>query len=138
MAPPPKPPGQRNRRNLGQSKWAQLPADGADDEREIPPFPFAKPAMAALAYWRMLWASPMATMYVEADQIPLARLCKAHATYLRTGKAKDLSAVTGLEDRYGLSPKSRRALQWEIERAAGPGAASAPQRREQRRKAAGE
>ena len=57
----------------------------------------------------------MAAVYLEADVEPLLRLAelvdaRARGELTSTG----LLAMTALEDRFGLSPKSRRALQWEV------------------------
>jgi hypothetical protein len=60
----------------------------------------------------------MATAWLEADVDPLVRLAR-----LRDQEARGLMPATGypamqqLEDRYGLSPKARRALQWEVTQA---------------------
>ena len=59
----------------------------------------------------------MATMWEDADVDGLVRLAQLrdefHRGDLPTGA---LGAVQALEDRYGLNPRSRRMLQWEITR----------------------
>lgn len=117
MAPQPKPPGQTRRRNLDRPTWTTLTQTDAADE--IPPFPGRKPAAAALHYWEAIWSSPIAAMYIQADHPALARICRLHGRAL----ANELAELRLLEQLYGLSPKARRALQWEVERAAGAGAA---------------
>jgi hypothetical protein len=60
----------------------------------------------------------MATVYVEADVDPLRRLARLKDLFDRgEAPATALPAMQQLEDRYGLSPKARRALQWEISQA---------------------
>ena len=60
----------------------------------------------------------MATAYLEADMPALVRLAEMVDDRAR-GKlgATETIAMTALEDRFGLSPKARRALQWEIAQA---------------------
>lgn len=122
MAPRPKPPGQRRRERPTQAAWRQLPAAKAFKR------PAAKAGWSAAtkAWWNALWASPMATTYLEADLPALLRL--AEMVELRgRGKlgATETVAMLAIEDRFGLNPKARRALQWEISQAEG-GKAKAP------------
>ena len=60
----------------------------------------------------------MATTYVEADRIALERMALLWDEIERgnTGGGR-LNAVQNLEDRFGISPKGRRQLQWEIKQA---------------------
>jgi len=115
MPAQPKPPGQRRRRNVGQSEWKQLPEQGS--KNPAPKLPARKGGYlkATNDRWQKLWASPMALAYVEADQIPLERLALLWDDVARgdTGNGR-LSAIQNLEDRFGISPKGRRGLQWEI------------------------
>jgi len=60
----------------------------------------------------------MACTYLAADMAALVRLggmVDAHAR----GElgATETASMVALEDRFGLNPKSRRALQWEIAQA---------------------
>jgi hypothetical protein len=115
MAPPPKPPGQRVRRNADQPTWRQLPADGRAGQ---PPELVGDWLESTLAWWATIWTSPMAVAWVDADVEPLKRLAKLRDLFERgEAPATALPAMQQLEDRYGLSPKARRALQWEIARA---------------------
>lgn len=120
MAALPKPREARVRRNAGQAGWRSLPP--AAPFRQ-PTLPRRKPAWLASTrrWWQVLWASPMATTYLEADVPALIRLAEMVDTRAR-GKlgATETIAMVQLEDRFGLSPKARRALQWEIEMAARP------------------
>lgn len=118
MPPLPKPPGQRVRRNKEQKEWKQLPADGSG--LEAPPLPEKDPDWLPETgeKWGRLWASPMATTFTEADRIALERMALLWDEISRgnTGGGR-LNAVQNLEDRFGISPKSRRQLQWEIKQA---------------------
>lgn len=126
MAPLPKPPEQRVRRNAGQAGWRTLPA--AEPFKRPPLLPARKPAWLAStrAWWRVLWSSPMAGAYVEADVSALVRLARLKDDEARgTLPLAGLGALQQLEDRFGLSPKARRALSWEVAQAA---AVDAPER----------
>jgi hypothetical protein len=60
----------------------------------------------------------MAATYLEADLPSLFRLAEMVDRRARgTLGATETVAMTALEDRFGLSPKARRALQWEISQA---------------------
>jgi hypothetical protein len=127
MAPPPKPDGQKRRRNLAAHEWRYLP-DGASGI-EPPPMPaknrrgaWTNDAKLAWAEW---WASPMARVWVEADKIALRRALRL-LDDIAAGRSAEHAALTALEDRLGLTPKARRNLQWEIDRAHGAVAALTP------------
>lgn len=114
MAPLPKPPGQRVRQGTVQAHWRTL----------APAKPFKRPPArkgwqaSTKSWWKSLWESPMAATYLEPDIPALIRL--AEMVDLRSrGElgATETIAMTALEDRFGLSPKARRALQWEIAQA---------------------
>ena len=118
MPPLPKPPGQRVRRNKDQSEWKQLPAGGSG--LKAPALPTKKPAWlkSTKTKWERLWASPMATTFTDADGIALERMALLWDEIARGDtSAGKLGAVQQLEDRFGLSPKGRRQLQWEIKQA---------------------
>ena len=88
---PPKPPGQRRRRNAGQNQWR--------------------------AWGKTIWASPMATIWQDADLDGLHRLAQLRDAQHRGDlPVPALGAMQSLEDHYGLNPKARRMLQWEIKR----------------------
>ena len=133
MPATPKPPGQRVRRNKNQNEWRTLPAESG---LKAPKLPYRKPAWrkATRDKWERLWASPMASTFEEADRAGLERLAVLWEEIERgqVGNGR-LSAVQVLEDRFGLSPKARRALQWEVSKGADveehPAAAKAPARR---------
>ena len=116
MAPLPKPPGQRIEQG-SQASWKQLPPAAPF---KAPSLPSRKPAWlkSTRAWWKVLWSSPMATTYLEADLPALIRLAEMVDARARGELgATETVAMTALEDRFGLSPKARRALQWEITQA---------------------
>lgn len=129
-SPLPKPPEQRRRRNKGQSQWAQL---SVRDAGVAPALPDGEWEPCTRDWWSKLWASPMASAYQEADFDSLVRLARLKDDFAREPKSSAaLPAMQQLEDRFGLSPKARRALQWEIvtadEEAAEPVALAQPLR----------
>jgi hypothetical protein len=118
MAPLPKPPGHRRRERPTQGRWRTLPPDRPF--KRPPPLPTRKPAWlkATRSWWQTIWSSPMASVWIEADVPALIRLAEMVEARAR-GKlgATETVAMTALEDRFGLSPKARRALQWEVSQA---------------------
>lgn len=115
MAPQTKLPGQRRRRNKAQPQWQGLPTTG----RTGPPpaLPAKRPAWlkSTREWWKTIWASPMAAAWLPADVPTLQRMAYLVEAVARGDMRADLlSEIRQLEDRFGLSPKSRRALQWQI------------------------
>lgn len=118
MAPLPKPPGQRRRERPTQGRWRTLPA--AQPFKRPPTLPPRKPAWlkSTRSWWRTVWASPMASAWIEADVPALLRLAEMVDARARGELgATETVAMTAIEDRFGLSPKARRALQWELAQA---------------------
>lgn len=116
MAPQPKAPGARRRRNLGQAQWRQLPAEGTGRPapelgvREDPGW-----LESTREWWTGIWASPMASAWLDSDVPELRRLASMVDTAARRPELAGLhTQISLLGDRFGLSPKGRRALQWEI------------------------
>jgi hypothetical protein len=115
MAPTPKPPGARRRRNTSQAKWRSLPSAGRAGA--APRLPTKRPAWLKRTreWWATIWASPMATAWAPADVDGLVRLAELKDLFARgDAPASALPAMQQLEDRYGLNPKARQALLWQI------------------------
>jgi hypothetical protein len=111
--PPPKPVGQRRRRNAG-AKPVALPAAGAK-ARKAPALPLEGITEGTRAWWKTVWASPMAHAWLDADVPALVRLASlVNRVHTETASASTLAEIRQLEDRYGLSPLARRRLQWEV------------------------
>lgn len=111
----PKPPGQRVRRNKDQKQWRGLPAGGR--QGKPPALPPKRPGWlkATRAWWATIWASPMAIAWLPADVPALVRLARLIEYDLRgDGEKETWSEIRQLEDRFGLSPKARRLLMWEV------------------------
>jgi hypothetical protein len=112
----PKHPSRRRRQNLPAPTTKLPPAGSA---RKAPPLVGAASMLAETrAWWRTVWASPMAAVYLEADVPALLRMARLLDARSRgTGLAAELSEIRQLEDRFGLSPLARRRLQWEVDAA---------------------
>src|SRR5436309_546039 len=120
--PAPKPTGARRRRNKGGSavKLAAT-AKVRHGVAQLPALPGARELLPSTReWWKTVWASPMAAVYLEADVPALARLATLVDRQER-GEAGSrlLGEIRSLEDRFGLSPLARRRLQWEVEQASG-------------------
>jgi hypothetical protein len=88
----------------------------ATPKRRAPAFPFAGASASTRAWWRTIWASPMADGWLDADVPGLERLARLVELAGRDGVPMAvLTEIRHLEDRFGLSPMARRRLQWELE-----------------------
>lgn len=124
-----KPDGQRRRRNVAAHQWRYLP-DGPSG-LEPPPMPakvlkgaWSNEAKRAWAAW---WNSPMAHVWTDADTVALRRALLL-VNEITAGRSVEHGALTALEDRLGLTPKARRMLQWEIDRATAAAPAAKPKK----------
>lgn len=112
--PPPKPKAQRARGN--KTMGASLPKEGSGRAAPILP---GEDELSAYArnYWQIIWASPMAAVYLDADIPALTRLTELVHVWSLLKENAVLMEIRQLEDRFGLSPLSRRRLEWEISQA---------------------
>lgn len=114
--PAPKHPSARSRRNKTSTN-ATLAADASIVAPELPAFEWHE---MTLAWWRDLWASPMAPEYDESDRHGLFKLAMLQNDFWTAETAKERKEASAeirlQEQRFGLSPIDRRRLQWEIEK----------------------
>jgi len=105
---------QRGYRGRGPLK---LPAEGRQGRTPRWPLPDA-PSSDERKAWRQLWATPQAVAWERLGWTrTIARYCRMMIEAERAGAgAALLTAVAGLEDRIGLTPKAMRMLLWEIVR----------------------
>lgn len=85
-----------------------------------------------LEWWNTIWDSPMAAEWVDADVPALKALAVLVDEFWTTGEAKIHGEIRQASREFGLSPLSRRSLQWEIhkvESAARPKVPAAPRPR---------
>lgn len=114
-----KDPSVRARRNVAATA-STLPvsastrvAPGLPEGREWHPM--------TVAWWRDVWASPMAKEFCDVDARGLIRLACLENDYWTADSAKDRKdAATEIrlqQKDYGLTPYDRRRLEWTIESA---------------------
>lgn len=114
--PAPKHPSARSRRNKTSTN-ASIAADASIIAPELPDIPWHS---MTLAWWRDLWASPMAPEYDDSDRHGLFKLAMLQNDFWLAENAKERKEASAeirlQEQRFGLSPIDRRRLQWEIEK----------------------
>ncbi len=114
--PAPKHPSTRARRNKTSTN-AVLTSDHAIVAPELPDFGWHP---MTVAWWRDIWASPMAPEYDDSDRhglFQLAMLVNDFWIAETVRERRELAAeIRQQGQRFGLSPIDRRRLQWEIER----------------------
>jgi hypothetical protein len=69
-----------------------------------------------LAWWAVIWASPMALEWVDADVPGLFALALLVDDFWTGPDSKQHAEIRQASREFGLSPFSRRQLQWEIRR----------------------
>jgi len=69
-----------------------------------------------LAWWSTIWASPMVGEWVDADVPGLILLADLVNRYWMDGDPKIAAEIRLQQREFGLSPLSRRSLQWEVKR----------------------
>lgn len=111
--PAPKPAALRQRKNKTSTRSTLR-----NDIRVVmPDLPEGDWLPITVQWWRDLWSSPMAPEYHSSDVHGLLIVAALRDAFWRE-PSKDLAAELRLQHReFGLSPLSRRQLQWEIERA---------------------
>lgn len=130
MPPPPKDPSLRARRNKTTTRATLKPRTNA----KIPPLPAGRRWHKQVSdWWKRAWSSPMVPEWTESDIDALymaARLmqmlwdddCSPNEAKALAGEIRQLLAQCG------LTPMSRRSLQWEIERGEEAAASTASRR----------
>ena len=121
--PPPKSAATRQRRNKTStaSKLTLAPSN-----RKAPALPkrkddsgrFVKWHPRTLDWWRSVWASPMATEFLDSDTYALLTLAELEDEFHKTTDVRirlELVKEIRLQRQaFGLTPIDRRRLQWEV------------------------
>ena len=121
----PKDPAQRQRRN--RASTADV-LDPTPTKRKAPPLPTtyapehknARGRMvrswhaATLAWWRVIWRSPMASRWLEADIEGLYVIAMLRDQFFRQPTATTASEIRQQETRFGLDVLARRRLDWRL------------------------
>lgn len=114
--PMPKNPSTRQRRNKSSSR-ALLPAPRVTR--------LQKPRLPRLAkgqqwhpmakrFWTTIWESPMSVEFVPGDQPALCRLVFLVNKFWLFGSLDVAKEIRALEREFGLTPMSRRRLEWAV------------------------
>jgi hypothetical protein len=113
MPPAPKHPSVRQRRNRVTT------ATSVDAARAVKPeLPFTANPMTII-WWNTIWSSPISEEWVDADVpglLALGQLVDDFWTVDRVERTKAHAEVRMASREFGLSPFSRRQLQWEVRR----------------------
>jgi len=67
-----------------------------------------------LAFWQLVWRSPMAAQFVEADIAGLFRMAMLTHRFMKSPTVAVSAELRMLSQSYGLSPLDRRRLEWTI------------------------
>lgn len=119
MAPQPKPASTRVRRNKTTTRAVLRPVKNP----KVPPLPAHLTWYPAVRdWWKRAWSSPMVPEWTESDKDAMflaARLMQQFWDPETTASSRVSTAgeIRQLLSQCGLTPMSRRSLQWEIERA---------------------
>ncbi len=66
----------------------------------------------ARKFWEVVWSSPMRDEYLHADEPALFRLVCLVDQFWKTGSLAIAAEIRMLEREFGLTPLSRRRLEW--------------------------
>lgn len=117
--PPPKPDGEKRRRNAPMANTLQLPAEGRQGPAPVWPGPGLMPEPYR-AIWEDLWSTPMAVAWERNNwtrviaRYLLVLQASDDALKAKEPNAKLLIELRNLEDRLGMTPMSLMRLRWEI------------------------
>lgn len=114
--PMPKDPAIRQRRNKSTSR-AVLPAETRLRIRapRLPKLPEGETwHPEAEHFWAAIWSSPMSAEFVRADEPALRRLVLMVNAFWNHPGLELAKEIRALEREFGLTPLSRRRLEWTI------------------------
>lgn len=114
--PLPKPATIRQRRNRSTSR-AMLPAEMEPLQRpNLPACPNepGKWHRMARRWWAEVWASPMHYEFLGGDLPALFRLLALVDRFWKTGSLAVAKEIRLMEREFGLTPLSRRRLEWSV------------------------
>jgi hypothetical protein len=81
-------------------------------------FEGGKPLKLTRQWWKRIWASPLSPHWAEADLGALYTLAALRDRFFREPSVSLAGEMRLIEERFGLSPTSRRRLDWTISRSA--------------------
>lgn len=118
--PPPKPNRQRRNRTTTAATIEAAPASRVD----LPPYRTWR--QATCDWWDVIWASPIADEWADADVPGLLNLAVLQDEFATTGDRAVHAEIRMASREFGLSPLSRRQLQWEVKKVRGVVSPPAP------------
>ena len=127
MAPPLKP--NPIRRNLKSTKAT---VDAAQATKPKLTDAVRSPAKMTTYWWDVIWSSPISHEWVDADVpelLALAQLVDDFWTSVPEERSKRHAEMRMAMTQFGLTPYSRRQLQWEVRRVEGAKPPAPPSRR---------
>lgn len=114
-SPIPKPAELRQRRNKPKSH-ATLISDGTIEKPRLPacPDPEAGWHNMARRFWADVWDSPMHHEFLLGDLPSLFRLAVLVDRFWKDGSLSVATEIRLMEREFGLTPLSRRRLEWQV------------------------
>jgi hypothetical protein len=116
--PLPKDPALRQRRNKSATRAllpAEMPRPKAPD---LPKLPDGETwHVMAKQFWATVWSSPMHFEFLRADEPALFRLLVLINAFWQSGNLAIAKEIRLLEREFGLTPLSRRRLEWTVAQA---------------------
>ena len=120
--PIPKDPALRQRRNKSASRAVLMVVQAPrlrtprlpkiqDGDKDIQWHPMAK------EWWRDVWASPMHFEFLRGDEPALIRLFFLVDRFWKSGSLNVAKEIRLMEREFGLTPLSRRRLEWSVTQA---------------------
>ena len=111
-----KSPETRQRRNVSATAATLVDGDGKAKAQNLPKGITQKETRA---WWKAIWASPMAEEWLPSDLQPLLRLALLVDDFWRSPDQKLGELIAKLEARFGLTPYDRHRMQWKVEKPSG-------------------
>jgi hypothetical protein len=113
--------GRMSRKRSPGARLIEADAPGLEPPR-LPGalFPGRRPLPLTRQWWRLIWASPLSPHWAEADLGALYTLAALKDRFFREPSVSLAAEARLIEERFGLSPVSRRRLDWTISRPAPP------------------
>lgn len=117
--PKPKAPELRQRRNKATTAATlHVPAEPIEKPETVkraPPLPGGTMwHKQTRAWWKDVWASPMAKEFLQADRHALVRLAVLVNDFWMKPSAALAAEIRQQESRFGLTPIDRHRLQWRV------------------------
>ena len=109
--PPPKPPGQRVRRNVDTTPRHTI----SEPPASYPPLPDANGYLPQTRKWYRTWAtSPQASRFLATDWQRLAMLAPLVDTYFTDPRATIFAEICKSESMLGATEADRLRLRWDV------------------------